>query len=305
MTTTKKGTIERRNNVTVVNDIKNANCITHPGIFHADEVFATVLLSKVLPEVRVCRTSNVNDAPEDAIVYDIGGGEFDHHFYGFAVTRNNGIKFSSFGLLWQKYGMEFLSYFVNTDENFDNAEEIFEQFDKTLVEGIDATDNGQTELKTNVKIQSISTSISAFNPNWDESVAINDRFIEAIDFATKIFDNTLKGVIAKVKAKTAVEKAIENSKNHIMVLERFVPWDEHLFNSANPKAEDIMYVVFASVRGGYSVQAVPATLDRFKQHKPLPEECGVKTADFCHFEHFMCSSEELDEAIMLAKKIAK
>ena len=123
-------------NIKMINaqEIATTNAITHSGIFHADEVMGTVLLSKILPEVKVCRTFKVpEDVAEDVIVYDIGGGIYDHHQRGFNEARENGIKFSSFGLLWRKFGMQLLS-------NNENAELVFEIFDKSFVTGIDAVD---------------------------------------------------------------------------------------------------------------------------------------------------------------------
>ena len=46
-------------------------------MFHADDVFATALLKILSPDVEVARSNVVPDG-FDGIVYDIGGGEFDH-----------------------------------------------------------------------------------------------------------------------------------------------------------------------------------------------------------------------------------
>lgn len=95
------------NNITLTNDIATANLITHGGIFHADEIFATVILAKANPdkELRLCRTFNVDNAQAGAIVYDIGGGRFDHHQRGGNGCRENGVPFAAAGLIWQEYGM--------------------------------------------------------------------------------------------------------------------------------------------------------------------------------------------------------
>ena len=37
--------------------------------------------------------------PQDALIYDIGRGKYDHHQED-AELRENGIKYSSFGLLY-------------------------------------------------------------------------------------------------------------------------------------------------------------------------------------------------------------
>ena len=289
-------------------EIAQANCISHSGILHADEVMATVLLSKILPEVKVCRTFKVpEDVAEDVIVYDIGGGVYDHHQRGFSEARENGIKFSSFGLLWRKFGMQLLS-------DNQNAELVFELFDKTFVTGIDAVDNGQVERTDDVQVMTVSGVISSFNPNWDEKANADESFLKAVAFAEVIFDNALASAVSKAKAKTGVESAIEKSANGIMILDEFMPWQDYIFNSTNEKANDILYVVFPSKRGGYNVNAVPDAPGSFGQRKPLPESwaglrgaelaeaSGVATANFCHPAKFICGADTFEDALELAKK---
>lgn len=53
-------------------------CMTHAGVFHADDVFASALLRLLNPQVSIRR---VRELPEEfcGLAFDIGGGEFDHH----------------------------------------------------------------------------------------------------------------------------------------------------------------------------------------------------------------------------------
>ena len=293
-----------------MNDITSANTITHSGLFHADEVMSTVLLSKILPEIRLCRTFKVpEDIREDVIVYDIGGGAFDHHQKGFSEARENGIKFSSFGLLWRKFGMDYLRGLSNVDD----PESVFNLFDNSFVTGIDAVDNGQVEHSGDISIMSVSGVISSFNPNWDEKNDSNIAFLRAVEFAEVIFDNALNSAISKSKAKGLVEKAIESSKNGIMILEEFMPWQEYVLKSENNKAADILYVVFPSNRGGYNINAVPDVLGGFGQRKPLPKSwagcsgkeladvSGIPTANFCHPARFICGAGTFEDALAMAK----
>lgn len=287
-------------------EISTANAITHSGIFHADEVMSTVLLGKILPEVKVCRTFKVpENVAENVIVYDIGGGIYDHHQRGFDEARENGIKYSSFGLLWKKFGMQLLS-------NVENAELVFKLFDASFVASIDAVDNGQVEKSSTIPIMSVSGVISSFNPNWDEKVNADERFMETVKFAEVIFDNALNSAISKAKAKTGVDNAIEKSTNGIMILDEFMPWQDYIFNSE--KANDILYVVFPSNRGGYNVNAVPDAPGSYGQRKPLPEswaglsgnalaeETGIPSANFCHQARFICAAGTFEDALELAKK---
>ena len=79
-----------------------ANGFTHGGKFHADDVFSTALLQIVRPDIQITRGFTV---PEDfdGIVYDVGGGMFDHHSEP-RETRPNGVPYAAFGLLWRVLG---------------------------------------------------------------------------------------------------------------------------------------------------------------------------------------------------------
>lgn len=294
-------------NINIVN-IKEANAITHGGTFHADEVFATVVLSKILPEVKLCRIFKItNEIPKNAIIYDFGGGEFDHHIKGYNKMRPNGIKYSAFGLLWKKFGKELL-------KKVEKKEEVFYLLDKTFVSAIDAADNGQVIKNKVIPVITLSSVIATFNPNWDENEDYDENFLKAVEYAEKIFDNELKKAISKINAKEKVEKAIEESKNGILLLERYMPWQEQLFATKSQKAKEICFVIFPSNRGGYNAVAVP-DLDGYLWKKKLfPEEwagltgeklaevAGVKSASFCHLGRFIASAQTLEDILLMVQK---
>ena len=91
-------------NIKVTKNIEEANCITHNGTFHCDEIFSTIMFSKLLPEVVVCRTSDLEKSSEKQYIYDVGGGELDHHQFGGNGERENGVKYSSCVLFWKLFG---------------------------------------------------------------------------------------------------------------------------------------------------------------------------------------------------------
>ncbi|HBG85421.1 MAG TPA: metal-dependent hydrolase, partial [Erysipelotrichaceae bacterium] len=82
---------------------KEAKFITHAGSFHADEVMATALLEILYDEILLARVGEVEEAKEDAFIYDVGLGNYDHHQED-KVRRENGIAYSSVGLIWRDYG---------------------------------------------------------------------------------------------------------------------------------------------------------------------------------------------------------
>ena len=82
--------------------------VTHNGNFHADDVFSIAVLKHVLPTFKLVRTRDKALIESADYVIDVGGeydpetNRFDHHQRGGAGERENGIPFSSFGLVWKK-----------------------------------------------------------------------------------------------------------------------------------------------------------------------------------------------------------
>ena len=285
-----------------------ANVVTHGGVFHADEVLATVILSKVFGDITVLRTFKVpEDLPDDVIVYDIGSGKFDHHQKGGNGTRENGVPYASAGLIWKEYGYKLLKSTIY-------PELVWNIIDRDLIQGVDAIDNGAMPKSSSVAHNmSFSNIISSFNPTWDSNEDSDEAFIRAVEFAKIICENTLKNAESKVRAEKIVNDAIEISQEHIMVLSQYVPWQEFVFSSEIAKAADVQFVVFPSKRGGYNWQCVPDVLGGFGQRKPVPSEwkglsgenlqkvTGVPTATFCHPAGFLGSAETFKGAYELAK----
>lgn len=282
--------------------------MTHGGTFHADEVMATAILVRTFGTISVSRVFNVpEDLPEESIVYDIGGGRFDHHQKGGNGMRENEVPYSSAGLIWKEFGPQILKDTLN-------PEKIWRIADSMLIQGIDAVDNGSLP-KTDYPASpmSISRIISMMNPRYDETVSSDEKFAEAVELAGKILDMVIQDAVSTVSAEQIVEEAIESADGAIMVLSMFVPWQSCLLHSDNLKAQKILYVIFPSNRGGYNCQAVPDKPGSTSQRKALPESwrglsglqlqemTGVQSATFCHNAGFMCGAATLDDAVALAK----
>ena len=160
--------------INVVKDYEIAKYVTHAGKFHADEVFGTILLEKVFGDIDIIRLPEVDAFNLDGkLVFDIGGGEFDHHQMGGNGQRDNGIKYAAFGLLWKRFGIEILKKM-----GAENIEDCYKMFDKNFVQFVDAGDNGQIPFENiDIKLETVSDIIEGFNPNWDEDVDSDIKFI--------------------------------------------------------------------------------------------------------------------------------
>lgn len=296
--------------IELVKNINDANFVTHAGKFHADEVFATILLEELFKNVKLVRVPEVDNIDlQNKLVYDIGGGEFDHHQLGGNGQRESGIKYASFGLLWNKFGKEYLK-----NIKVKNIDDCFNLFDKNFVQFIDAGDNGQIKYENiDIKLVTLSDIIEDFNPNWNEEIDSDEKFTEALEIARKIFNNKIDSTISKCSAKEFVENSIEKSEDGIMILDKYMPYQEFILESKNKKAKNILYVIFKSNRKGYTIRAVTKKMGSFESRKKFPKEwaglrnedlqkvTGVKTATFCHNAGFICVADELNDAIKLAK----
>ncbi len=282
--------------------IDNATHITHGGVFHGDEVMATAILSAIGP-VALARTFRVPESTE-AIVYDIGGGQYDHHQRGGNGARENGVPYSSAGLIWREYGRRLVS-----------CEEAWSFVDQELIQGIDAVDNGNFPgVDYPAKLATISNLISGFNPDWDSEQKADDAFLEAVAFAQGVLARAIRSAESKVRAKALVDTAIVASEERIIILPQFAPWREYVLTSTDAKAIEALYVVFPSNRGGYNVQAIPDTIGSFGNRKPLPEAwrglpandlqaaSGVADANFCHKGGFIGGADSLNGALAMARK---
>lgn len=259
---------------------------THEGGFHADDVFSSALLRMLNPHIVILRG---NAVPEkfDGIVYDIGGGKFDHH-QNQKPYRENGIPYAAFGLLWKEFGSLLL-----TDEDV-------RIFDKEFVQQIDLSDNTGEHHE-------LSQIISDFNPSWDDEISIDERFWEAVEFAQTILKNRFQKIKAKRRAQKEVKRFLEEQEGSVLVLDRFYPWKDVVCVS------DKLYVIFPSARGGYMIQAVPQSAEVITLKKAFPIEwrgktqnelkkiTGISTFTFCHMSGFICAADTIADA----KKIAQ
>ncbi len=283
--------------------------ITHGGIFHADEVLATVILERAFGDFGIVRVASVpENVPSQVIVYDIGYGAFDHHQPQGAGNRKNGVPYASAGLIWRAYGKAALK---DTTEDKDNASKIWSMVDCRLVQGVDAVDCGVAPKNYQYGVISLSQIVSGFNPVWNSNLSNNQAFKKAAGTMSQVLSNTIEYAAGIVKAEKAISQAIDTAEQGILILPDFMPWREGVLRSANPKAEGINFVIYPSVRGGYNWQVVPKNMSTRTARKEVPtawwglagkelqEVCGVPDATFCHRAGFIGGAQSLLGALAM------
>jgi len=277
--------------------------VTHNGNFHADDVFSIAALKSVFSNFKLVRTRDLELIHQADIVIDVGGeynsdtGRFDHHQRGGAGARENGIPYSSFGLVWKKYGVEICG----------GNEEIAQSVDEKLVSTIDAVDCGYVEgVAQGV---SLSQTISMFNPTWQEDSHFDTCFDEAVSFASRILARFIASASGGINAKDIVAKAIENAEDpRVIVLEKYTPWK----TTVHKLTTQALYMVYPSESGQWRIQTVPVEPGSFEDRKPLPapwaglsgEELqkvtGISDAMFCHNGLFIAGAESFESTMKMA-----
>ncbi len=276
---------------------------THNGNFHADDVFSVAAFKLLLPAFNLIRTRDMETIAKADIVIDVGGehdpdsDRFDHHQRGGAGERENGIPYSSFGLIWQKYGLAICG------DNQDVANAV----DTGLVSEIDAVDCGHVDGVP--KGISLSQTISQFNPTWQEEADFDACFGEAVDFAARVLTRFIATASGGISAKALVARAIEEAEDpRVIVLERYMPWKK----TVHALSEEALYMVYPSQNGHWRIQTVPVEPGSFEDRKSLPkawaglsdqelgEVVGITDATFCHNGRFVAGAESFESVMKMA-----
>lgn len=294
----------------LVTDIKDAKYITHSGTMHTDEVFATAFLDLYKKNINVIRVPQLEKEKieKDVLIYDIGRGKYDHHQED-AKTRENGIKYSSFGLLFQDFGKDYLKQL-----KIEDIEEVFNTIDKELVEGIDAVDNGIfPEINANFKVKTLDDIIKACNPSFSSNQDENKQFIKAVDIAKIILQEIVHNIIGKVKAKKIILEKLKLTKKDYLELEEYIPYEETVLK--NEEGNHILFALYPSNRGGWGIKTIKKSIedktDRLSfpenwaglENKELEKVTGIKDVTFCHTGRFLMTCKTKEAAYKVLEKV--
>ena len=223
-------------------------------------------------------------------------GEFDHHQKNRNGQRENGIYYSSIGLLWKKFGKEYLEKL-----KVKNIDKTFEYMDNELIQYIDATDNMQTEYLEN-KISP--DFIKLCNPKWNEDISENEAFINALKLADEFWEVYIKHAIAEVEAIDIILDKIENCKDCYLVFDKEMPYRKAIKVSGS---NNLKYVIFKSRREGYDVRTVKDSCkfrDEIVEAKDINmarELTGIKDLIYVDIHGKLCCTQTLESAIRIVK----
>lgn len=271
---------------------------THDGSFHADEVTACslLLLFDRIDRDKVYRTRDPKVHERCDYVCDVGGSydpgkrRFDHHQAGYQGSMSS----AGMVLLYLK------------DQGLMEPH-LYDYFNKSLILGVDAHDNGVAKIEPG--ITSFSQVISNFMPiEYDTSdEEMNRAFFAAVDFCLGHLDRMKRRHHYTIECRAAVKKAMIQG-NQALIFEESLPWLENFFDLGGD-VHPAQFVIMPS-SGNWKLRAIPPSLaDRMKVRKALPEEwaglheqdlkkvCGIKGAIFCHKGRFISIWETKEDAL--------
>ena len=294
--------------------------ITHSGRFHADDLLAHAVLFALFPEAELLRTRDpdlISSHVGRAVIFDVGHDFdparllFDHHQPG-KPRREDGGAYSSFGLIWQHFGADYIAAFHASNPDF--AAQAHERVDASLVRAIDATDNFEVPVPSDPLIAPLSLPglLEGLNPlrsaSDDELVR---AFIDASRLARHLLDGQITEAFEASRHACIVRNALrDRSEPNWIELDEDFPADPTIHEDQN---DEVLFVI-ARGRGEWILRTVGCAPGSVRPKKPLPARwagrlgadlqaaTGIETARFCHGARFLAVSETRDGAIALLRQ---
>lgn len=275
---------------------------THDGTFHADEVTACALLIlfDLVDIDKIVRTRESSELATCEYVCDVGGVYdpkrklFDHHQVEYQGDM------SSAGMV--------LEYLKNIGKI---PSALFDYFNKLLIMGVDAHDNGRGPQ--DVGYCSFSNVVSNFTPvEYDFDIAEMQRcFLEALKFVLGHLKRLKQRHEYISSCKQVVAEAMEH-RDAYLFFDQPLPWQDLFFELGGVDHP----AVFVIMPSGYhwKLRGIPPSdEDRMKVRVPLPEDwaglstnelkrvTGISGAIFCHKGRFISVWETKEDALKALK----
>ena len=277
---------------------------THDGSFHADEVTASALLilfDQIDPD-KICRTRDPNTLVQCEYVCDVGGiydpklKRFDHHQVSYQGTL------SSAGMVLKYLKEEQIL-----------TPSLYDYFNRSLILGVDAHDNGLAKVE--IGFCSFSQVISNFVPVEQTAgkKEMDEAFSRALQFVMSHLQRLQKRYEYTLSCKEKVELAMQSSAKYLEFSEP-LPWMENFFLLGGEKHPAVFVIMPTGEH--WKLRGIPPTLkDRMKTRQPLPEKwaglhdedlvkvTGIPGSIFCHKGRFISiwkTKEDAYQAMHLA-----
>lgn len=304
--------------------MKTVNILTHSGIFHADDIFATSVVNLYFknkdPKTKLTykRSFKPEDIEKADIVYDVGmiynpkKLRFDHHQNDSKLIRANGIPYAAFGLVFKHFGPELISL-LSGNKNKKFIQECYEIVEKRLIQHVDGMDNGKLTYKQLFDGVDIATIDNYFqmcksNISSEKPKDLDKKFFELVKFAEAVLKNVILYSINAGKEKDLAIKAYKKAKDkRVIICDKFYNYN---FN----KFPEPLLVVYPDLRGNWSIKVVEKGDELYDARFYFPEAwrglvdeelekvTGIKGSNFCHKTGFMAVNKTKEGAMEMVYK---
>lgn len=269
---------------------------THPETFHADDVLCGAMLRTELPqyEIRFVRTRRDDLLEKCNIVYDVGGGTYDHH--GHPVLYPNGIIMAACGKLLN-----------DLYEDWDLKEELR----KGMFYTIEQQDNG-VATENGFKLSSNKLAcVASFVPMWNEdqsNAAMDAAYVATVEFVLPIFKREIARAYAMMEARKVARTCERLFDGKVMLLDHYVPWTDVAIADDKVRA-----CVYKDMSSKWRIQMVPKMHGSKELRFALPEkwrgtrkeDCqsatGIHDAIFVHPTGFLAGFSSKESCIKAAE----
>ena len=254
----------------------------HAGEFHADDAACVALLQLAygIENVSVRREFKIESTEGFDFVLDVGQIDevsdnlvrLDHHPVS-GRQEDKGVLTTVKSGAGEEVPVPHCAFTKLAKLVFaDESAEVQEELMQTVLIPLAMQDNG-IEVDGYTPRSFPFGFVHAFNGAWDEEgspAAQYDRFMQAVDVVRQVLDRIIVRTRSKFAASAIVNEAIADSKDGVVVLPRFAPWQNYVL-AANNGQPTWQLVIFPSNRGGFMLQVVPKEAGSFASWVSIPE----------------------------------
>ncbi|MBQ4489270.1 MAG: MYG1 family protein [Ruminobacter sp.] len=318
---------------------------THNGSFHADEVTACVIFKLLDATTQIIRTRDPELLESADYVIDVSGKfdlqkHFDHHPAEFNLSRANGIRYATAGLIWEKFGRQLLELIRRCMPNPDEISDVvinkaWKTIDRNIMQYTDLTDNGQLDSYTRslcgldgtTEENQVYASLNRFymhipvipyivamqnNPNGNDEEQYKN-FMDTVESMKVLYKNIFINTLTNARDEEKVLQSYDGSE--ILRLNEKLPWFEAVLNNWNYFEKCRIAIYPDHKKKGYRIQSLPGSQSsRFKNRCGAPVAwrgreldelnalVGITTATFVHKTGFTGGALSKEDIEIMARK---
>lgn len=274
----------------------------HDGTFHADDVAAVALASRLFggsDKVNIIRTRDPKRFR--GLLMDVGEGPLDHHGSAYSVG-DNGIPESSLSKLYNI-----------VKNNITPNEAAQKYFRQNVINPVSKLDNGIALRRGE---NSLFTWVPGFNRNYTEKSNLttqDERFKRAVRIAEQILDREIQNSNAETRLAKIKANILQQAMNNTVVE---VP--AGLDMSKELAGTNAKFILTRNPDGTYKLKCIPKNKRNLYSKKiPFPESwnglsnkelqtaSGIRDALFCHSNGFLAGFKSRGGAMGAVRQILK